>query len=72
MIKAAYIKNNILDSRIRCISQPKRLEFAHHMNLCLATAIGDYVMILSDDDQLSPNYISSMVNAFQCLGLTPY
>jgi len=51
-----------IDSRIRFIERDRRYESSKHMNLCISDAHGYFVMILSDDDMLSPNYISTMVS----------
>ncbi|NDD91844.1 glycosyltransferase family 2 protein, partial [bacterium] len=49
------------DPRIEFIEHPQRLEFSAHMNACLSCALGTFVMIVSDDDQISPDYIREMV-----------
>jgi glycosyltransferase involved in cell wall biosynthesis len=51
----------ISDGRIRIVARPQRLDFSTHMNLCIAEARGEFVMILSDDDQLSRGYVAEMV-----------
>ena len=63
-ISAAIVLDGIIDSRIRIIERDRRYEFSDHMNLCINNAIGYYVMILSDDDLISENYISCMVQLF--------
>lgn len=55
------ILGELLDSRIKIIERDRRYEFCEHMNLCLSDARGHFVMILSDDDLISPDYISCMV-----------
>ena len=52
--------SSISDPRIRIISTNKRLDFAEHMNFCINEAKGYYVMILSDDDQMSSGYVEEM------------
>lgn len=61
-ISTRLILNGVLDSRIRIIERDRRYESSTHMNLCINDASGFYIMILSDDDLISPNYISSMVS----------
>jgi glycosyltransferase involved in cell wall biosynthesis len=36
-----------------------------HFNQLLAAATGDYFILLSDDDELAPGYITAMVRAFE-------
>ncbi len=36
-----------------------------HFNQLLAAATGDYFILLSDDDELAPGYITAMVKAFE-------
>ena len=59
------ILKEVMNSSIRIISQPKRIDFSEHMNKCIDNSNGYYVMVLSDDDLLSVNYISSMVKLFE-------
>ena len=47
----------IHDERIRIVERRSRVPFSEHMNLCLADASGEFFMILSDDDQIAPDYI---------------
>jgi glycosyltransferase involved in cell wall biosynthesis len=54
----------IADQRVSIVTQPTRMAFSEHMNACLALADGDFVMILSDDDQISRGYISELVGMF--------
>jgi glycosyltransferase involved in cell wall biosynthesis len=49
------------DSRIRIVSRPARMAFSDHMNACIESADGEFMMILSDDDQLSRGYVGEMV-----------
>lgn len=63
-LSTRLILGESLDARIRIIERERRHEFSEHMNLCLHDARGWYVMILSDDDLISPNYVSSMVGLF--------
>lgn len=46
--------------RLRIIERPERLESAIHFTRCLEDAAGEFVMFLSDDDLIQPNYISEM------------
>jgi glycosyltransferase involved in cell wall biosynthesis len=63
------------DDRIETVTRSQRLGFSAHMNACIAQAKGTYFMILSDDDQITPGYVSEMVGLMQghagvtlCLG----
>lgn len=65
----------ISDARIDMVNRLERLDFSAHMNACLAEVRGTYVMILSDDDQITPGYVEEMVQVMQlrtevivCLG----
>jgi glycosyltransferase involved in cell wall biosynthesis len=65
----------ISDNRIDIVTRTKRLDFSAHMNLCIAEARGTYVMILSDDDQITPGYVEEALQVMQsrpeiivCLG----
>ena len=51
----------IADPRIEVIERTERLGFSAHMNACICAARGTYLMIVSDDDQITPNYVSEMV-----------
>ena len=57
LLRAASIN----DPRIEIIQHTKRLEFSDHMNKCIALSNGEYLMILSDDDQIAPSYVADMV-----------
>jgi glycosyltransferase involved in cell wall biosynthesis len=59
------IAADIRDTRIKILRQTARLEFSAHMNKCLAEALGTYVIIVSDDDQISSNYIANMVRLME-------
>lgn len=63
-ISTKEIIKDISDSRIRIIERDKRYDFSEHMNLCINESLGHYIMILSDDDLITPCYISNMVKAF--------
>jgi glycosyltransferase involved in cell wall biosynthesis len=56
---------NIHDSRIKFFSHENRLNFSEHMNFCINNASGYYLMILSDDDQITTDYVSEMVRLFE-------
>jgi glycosyltransferase involved in cell wall biosynthesis len=51
----------VFDLRFKFITRTTRLNFSDHMNACIADAQGKYLMILSDDDQITPGYIDEMV-----------
>jgi glycosyltransferase involved in cell wall biosynthesis len=57
--------SKIFDSRIKIISTFKQLDFAEHMNFCINNASGYYVMILSDDDQITRGYVEEMVGLLE-------
>jgi len=68
-------KAGIEDARIEVVQRTSRLDFSAHMNACIADARGTYLMILSDDDQITPGYVEEMVQVMQlrhevtvCLG----
>ena len=63
-ISTSSVLGNMRDSRIKFVVRDRRLESSEHMNLCIKEARGDFIMILSDDDLISTNYISSMMNLF--------
>jgi glycosyltransferase involved in cell wall biosynthesis len=63
------------DARIEIVHRPVRLGFSAHMNACIAQALGTYLMIVSDDDLITPGYVAEMVEAMSadpqikvCLG----
>jgi glycosyltransferase involved in cell wall biosynthesis len=56
---------SICDERIEIITRNKRLDFTTHINSCIKQAKGTYVMILSDDDQITDGYIEEMVTIMQ-------
>lgn len=52
----------ISDIRFEFVTRPVRLGFSSHMNACIVDARGTYMMILSDDDQITPGYVEEMVH----------
>lgn len=54
-------KAGIVDPRIEVVRHAARLDFSTHMNACIEQARGDYIMIVSDDDQITPGYVAEMV-----------
>ncbi len=54
-------KAGISDPRIDIAVRPIRLSFSSHMNACIEDARGTYIMILSDDDQITSGYVEEMV-----------
>jgi len=63
------------DARIRVVQHKTRLDFSTHMNACISEARGTYLMIVSDDDQIVPDYVAGMVDLMEadsqikvCLG----
>jgi glycosyltransferase involved in cell wall biosynthesis len=63
-ISTKSILGDKIDPRIKIIERDRRYGFSEHMNLCINDASGYYVMILSDDDLICSNYISSMIGLF--------
>lgn len=55
----------ISDTRIDMVTRPQRLGFSVHMNACISEARGTHLMILSDDDQITPGYVDEMVQVMQ-------
>jgi glycosyltransferase involved in cell wall biosynthesis len=53
------------DSRIRYRQNKKTIEAPLHWNQCLTEAKGEYFVIISDDDIVSPNFVESLVKHFQ-------
>ena len=64
-VSTQSVLGNIIDPRIKIIERNRRYNFSDHMNMCINDAQGTYIMILSDDDLLSSNYVTSMVTKFQ-------
>jgi glycosyltransferase involved in cell wall biosynthesis len=54
-------KAGIEDARIEVVQRTSRLDFSAHMNACIEQARGTYLMIVSDDDQITPGYVAEMV-----------
>jgi len=63
-VSSQEVLGGCADEKIKFIKREKRLSFSEHMNMCFNDAQGFFVMILSDDDLLSPTYISNMVRLF--------
>jgi glycosyltransferase involved in cell wall biosynthesis len=55
----------IADPRIEIVRRRTRLAFSNHMNACIADARGTFLMILSDDDQISVDYVKELVTLHQ-------
>jgi glycosyltransferase involved in cell wall biosynthesis len=53
------------DPRVKVLTQPKTLSMVENWNACLMAASGDYFLLLSDDDVLEPDAISTMVAAYE-------
>ena len=64
-ISSKSLLSDVVDARIRIIERDQRYGFCEHMNMCIADSLGYYMMILSDDDVISPDYVSSMVELFE-------
>lgn len=54
-------KAGIDDARIEVVQRTSRLDFSAHMNACIEQSRGTYLMIVSDDDQITPGYVAEMV-----------
>ena len=52
------------DPRLRKYRFEERMNMADNWNRCLGLAKGEYFLLLSDDDKLSPNAIEKMVDRF--------
>jgi len=50
------------DARIEIVQRTERLDFSTHMNDCIAQSRGSYLMIVSDDDQITPDYVAEMLD----------
>lgn len=75
-ISIQHALSDYFDERIHFVRRETRLDFISHINLCIREAKGTYLMILSDDDLMSQNYIESMVTDFDLdssigIGLSP-
>lgn len=69
------LAEGISDDRIDVVTRPERLGSSVHFNTCIKDARGTYVMILSDDDQITPGYVEELMQVMQsrpevtmCLG----
>ena len=58
------IIEDINDKRIRLVTRESRLDLASHIRICYQEALGEYIMILSDDDLISRDYIEGIVKVF--------
>jgi glycosyltransferase involved in cell wall biosynthesis len=54
----------ITDARIRLLQAPRPLEFEENVRNAVDGCRGEYLILLSDDDLLMPEYLSEMVRAF--------
>src|SRR5258708_23850606 len=53
------------DKRIVVTTQPENLGMVGNWNGCLTHATGDYFLLLSDDDVLEPDAVSTLLSGFQ-------
>jgi glycosyltransferase involved in cell wall biosynthesis len=60
-IRVESLVAEFADDRLAFRRNDVRLPMAAHFNECLGTARGPYVLILQDDDYLSPNYVDELV-----------
>jgi glycosyltransferase involved in cell wall biosynthesis len=75
-INVGNVIHHLADERIRLVTRNSRLDYISHIKLCIKEAKGEYLMILSDDDLISPDYIENLVRAFDAsddvvAGFTP-
>jgi glycosyltransferase involved in cell wall biosynthesis len=61
-ITRAEIEKWAPNADVRLIRRPQRLDAAVHANLCLQDARGEYFFGLSDDDLISPRFISAAMD----------
>ncbi len=52
------------DGRIKSFRHDRDLSMTENWNFCLKQAAGDYFLLLSDDDQLVPEAVETLVRAF--------
>jgi len=62
--KVEKIVEDINDKRINLITRNSRLDFSSHIRLCIEDVKGEYIMLLSDDDLISSDYITELVKMF--------
>jgi glycosyltransferase involved in cell wall biosynthesis len=55
----------IADPRLRTVRQEEDLGMVGNWNACLALATGEFVLVLSDDDELLPHAIRSLAYAME-------
>jgi len=53
------------DKRVVLYRYDERLSLAEHWNMCLSKATGEYFLLLSDDDYLTYNSISTLYNTIK-------
>ncbi len=51
----------IEDERIHIVQHAVRLDFSEHMNACIAQCRGTFLLIVSDDDLITRDYVAEMV-----------
>jgi glycosyltransferase involved in cell wall biosynthesis len=56
---------NLTDHRIRYLRHDKNLGMVGNWNTCLHLAQGAYFLLLSDDDLLEPNAITTLIETYQ-------
>ena len=61
----SYLESIYNDHRIRYRHNSRTVEFPIHLNQCISFALGEYFIILSDDDKISENFIESFVHQFE-------
>lgn len=54
--------NKITDQRVKIIRRMQQMEMNEHWNACLSELRGEFFILVSDDDVLSPRLIEEMVN----------
>jgi len=64
-VEGAAIASEFDDARLRYEANPERLGMAGNWNRLCDSARGDYLLLLNDDDQLLPGFVTTCVSAFQ-------
>ncbi|WP_283810921.1 glycosyltransferase family 2 protein [Bradyrhizobium genosp. SA-3] len=55
------VLRGIQDKKLRVVTQEKNVGLIPNWNSCLAEARGDYVVFVSDDDQIAPHFLQRCV-----------
>lgn len=63
-ISSLFSHTEQIENNMIIATRSQRLPFAEHLNACISDATGEFVLILSDDDLISPDFVSEMMSAF--------